>query len=283
MIPQLLKVDKDELNNNVLPRSRSLQFLDDQIETADELAERIANDTLCRSIDLMNNDVQYSIEVNNSQNSVNAALQKSSTKYDDANTSDSNKMLMKQMANQRQMQSGPQHEFGMNLIPRALGTAGLVDSTHEPFHMNRSSRKSSIDHPRTVSKHRLDTDSSHSRARNEHAKSPLDDTAKQCSLKKLYRLPYRYPNDFDDISVEMENITKLLGSTIDLNRYEDTTPSTCSSVCHSRSQAAAAQCDSNDRSDAEISSIKLPFTLLHESGLASLDLPNGNGIFQNPW
>lgn len=268
------KMDKDELNNNVLPRCRSLEFLDEQKQPSDELASRIARDNLYQSVDLVGSDVQYRVEVHSSQNAVDVGALRSSTKFSDANTSDSSKMLMKQIANQRHMQLGPPQEFGMNYGPRAICA--------KAFPVNRSSRKSSVEPTSTVSMHRSDTDSSHSRAR-----YPIDDSSKQCSLKKLYRLPYKYPNDFDDISVEMENITKLLGSTIDLKRYADTTPSTCSSACHSRLQAATAQIDSNDRSDAEISTnnrnSKLPFSPPYDTALTPSNMPNGNGIFKNPW
>lgn len=275
----------------MLLRCRSLEFLEDQKQLAAEVGGCIAKDNLFRSADLLNNETECGRAADN-RDAANVNTSNSSIRQSDTNTSDSNKMLMKQMA-KHHMRLSPGHDFRIHFVPRPSETGGSIDFANQvidTFEVRRSSRKSIASNALMAmgsTRRPSDTDGGISRSRpaadwSAHTK-PID--ADQCSLGDLHHLPYRYPNDFDDISVEMENITKLLGSTIELNRYDDSTPSTCSSVCHNRAPNVARRYN-NDKSDVEVlstsSNSKLSLAA-YSTDLMKATMPNDGGLFQNPW
>lgn len=252
----------------------------------DEWSDRITKDDLYRSADSLNNEQEYRHEANSRDLSYDQVTSKSGRKHSDTNTSDTNKMLMKQIAKQQHLQQSSPHDLRINYNPRSSETNNVVDITDQGsdnIEMKRSSRKKNGDSSQAmIRSRRSEIENSHWNAQSK----PSDSNRDQCSLQELHRLPYRYPNDFDDISVEMENITKLLGSTIDLNRYDDSTPSTCSSACHSLAQKPPTRHNSNDKHAAEmfpIGSNPRPLSALYDTSIIQASMPSGNGIFQNPW
>lgn len=92
VVPQLSKSGKNELNNNLLSRCRSLEFLDGQKQFDSTLDRSIAKGKLHRSADLLNNTEIHEAVIHHDPIMDTSTL-KSSSIHQSTNTSDSDRRL----------------------------------------------------------------------------------------------------------------------------------------------------------------------------------------------
>lgn len=215
VVPQLSKTNKDEMNNNTLSRCRSLEFLEDR-NLADRKPDQVGKGNLHRSFDLLNNIERHKAIIHH--NMTDADTSKSSSMQHSTNTSESGRKSSKQCSLDFREKYGDTH----STISDAESLEDFSNKTKDIIQMKRASRQKFKE--RTMNELRTKMDDS-------FLKYPpnFSSTLTSNSIDDLrnYHSPHHYPNDFDDISVEMKNITKLLSAS--LIEPLESAPSTSSS------------------------------------------------------
>lgn len=242
VVPQLMKC-KDKMNNNsTLSRCRSLEFLDDRNRKLEQGGKRNSH----RSIDLLKSIVQHEAVIHNMTN---AELSKSSSLKHSTNTSDSGQNSSKQCSLKK---CGEAH----STLSDAGSLENFSNKTKEIIQMKRASRQKFKERTMKVLREKKKNE-------NSILKYPPNfcSTLTSNSLDNLsdFHSPQHYPNDFDDISVEMKNITKLLSAS--LIEPLESAASTSSSLYQSTNKLLAKRFtlynnDHNDEDGDDDSSIK---------------------------
>lgn len=238
IVPQISKTDKAEPNNNSLSRCRSLELLGDKKFTTKKL-EQSAKGNLHRSYDLLNNTEQHEAIIHHSM-LTDFDTSKSSSIQQSTNTSESErKFEHDHLRASSKYTLDFREKMRDTLKESTLSDDELEDFTNktkELIQIKRATRRRLKE--KTLSELRdrqkmigafpkLSINLGHTDA------TSSVDNIEFSSIEKLNRSPYKYPNDFDDISMEMKNITKLLGSSIE---PLESAPSTSSSFYRSNNK-----------------------------------------------
>lgn len=211
VVPQLSKNNnKDEMNNNTLSRCRSLEFLENR-KTTDMQLKQNGKENLHRSFDLLNNEEQHEVIIHHNQSMTDTETFKSNSMQHSTNTSESEqKSTSKQYAldfREQQLHGDTTH----STLSDAESLEDFTNKTKEIIQMKRASRQKFKE--RTMNELR-----ERQKVENSFLKYPpnFSSTLASNSIEDLreYRTFNHYPNDFDDISVEMKNITKLLSASL---------------------------------------------------------------------
>lgn len=277
VVPQLSKSNKEEMNNNTLSRCRSLEYLDERKPTDKEFDHGKGN--FHRSFDLLNNMEQHEAIIHHSM-MTDLETSKSSSMQHSTNTSESGRAsILKQYPLDFREKCG-------NITHSTLSAESLEDftcKTKEMIQMKRAMRQKSKEKTMSELRDRQKVDSS-------FLKYPpnFSSTLMSNSIDDLhdYHSSNHYPNDFDDISVEMKNITKLLSAS--LIEPLESAPSTSSSFYQSTDKLAKrfTLYDKDGEDDDEHDTLaNYPNSYGNNlSGLSVKPPSNGlttNGFFQN--
>lgn len=290
VVPQLSKTNKDEMNNNTLSRCRSLEFLDDRIPN-DRKFEQSGKGNLHRSYDLLNNIEQHEAIIHH--NMTDADTSKSSSMQHSTNTSESGRKSSIQYSLDFREKYGDAH----STLSDAESLEDFSNKTKEIIQMKRASRQKFKERTMIELRERQKTE-------NSFLKYPpnFSSTLTANSIDDLrdYHSSHHYPNDFDDISVEMKNITKLLSAS--LIEPLESAPSTSSSFYQRPDKLMTKRFtlydedhgnrdddnDDDEDDDDDDSSIKSELDATNSYGSQSTDKSTtqakpfaANGFFQN--
>lgn len=237
VVPQLSKCKSDELNNNnTLSRCRSLEFLDERKSMDGKTVKQTMNrGNLHRSFDLLNSSEQHEVIVHHHHTKQSDAV---SSKYNSIHQPSTNTSESGQRPASKQYALDFREKYGNATTHSTRSDVESLEDftsqTMEIIQMKRAARKRFKE--RTM--HEL-----HERqmaSDNAFLKYPpnFNSTLTAASIDDLrdYHSSNHYPNDFDDISVEMKNITKLLSASI-IEPLESA-PSTSSSFYQSTDKLA---------------------------------------------
>lgn len=269
VVPQISKSNKDEMNNNTLSRCRSLEFLEDRKRADNNKLEQNGRGNLHRSFELLNNTEQHEAIIH-------TATSKSSSMQHSTNTSESK-------SSSKQYSLDFRENYGKSILSDAESLEDFSNKTKGIIQMKRASRQKFKE--RTINELR-----ERQMADNLFLKFPpnFSSTLTSNSIDDLrdYHSSSHYPNDFDDISVEMKNITKLLSAS--LIEPLESTPSTSSSFYKSTDKLTKrfTLYDKDNDDEDDNSSIKSDFDVQASKlyGSKSSHVPNpmsSNGFFQN--
>lgn len=288
VVPQLSKCNKEEMNNNTLSRCRSLEFLEERKHT-DKHVDHGAKGSLHRSFDLLNNTEQHEAVIHHSM-LTDTETSKYSSLHQSTNTSDSGqKSLSKQYTLDFREKFG---DAAHSTLSDAESFEDFSNKTKEIIQMKRASRQKFKERTMMELHERQKVDDT-------FLKFPpnFSSTLTANSIDDLrdYHSINHYPNDFDDISVEMKNITKLLSAS--LIEPLESTPSTSSSFYHSADKLAKRftlynkNNNDGDDDDDDVSSIKSELELDTANSYTSKSTGKSvksvgspattNGFFQN--
>lgn len=287
VVPQLSKSNKDEMNNNTLSRCRSLEFLDDRNQPDRKLDEG-SKGNLHRSFDLLNHIERHEAIIHHN-NMTDADTSKSSSMQHSTNTSESGRNTSKKYSLDFREVYGDTH----STLSDAESLEDFSNKTKEIIQMKRASRQKFKERTMNELRERQKMD-------NSFLKYPpnFSSTLTSNSIDDLrsYHSSHHYPNDFDDISVEMKNITKLLSASI-IEPLESV-PSTSSSFYQSTDKLLAKRFTlydkdhdhDNDDDEDDGSSIKSELELDATNSYSSKSTEKSirqekpfaaNGFFQN--
>lgn len=290
VVPQLSKCNKEEMNNNTLSRCRSLEFLEERKQT-DKNGDHSGKGNLHRSFDLLNNTEQHEAVIHHSM-LTDTETSKYSSLHPSTNTSDSGqKSLSKQYTLDFREKFG---DAAHSTLSDAESFEDFSNKTKEIIQLKRASRQKFKERTMKELRERQKVDDS-------FLKFPpnFSSTLTSNSIDDLrdYHSTNHYPNDFDDISVEMANITTLLSAS--LIEPLESTPSTSSSFYHSTDKLAKrftlynknTREEDDEEDDDDVSSIKSELELDASNSYASKSTgksvksvghpPTTNGFFQN--
>lgn len=236
VVPQLSKCKTDEMNNNTLSRCRSLEFLDERKSIDGKKIDQNGNrGKFHRSFDLLNNAEQHEVIVHDHTKSYDAMASKyNSIHQPSTNTSESG-----QKSSSKQYALDFREKYGNAATTHSTRSdveslEDFTNQSNEIIQMKRAARQRFKE--RTVNELRERQQAMDS----SFLKYPpnFSSTLTAASINDLrdYHSSNHYPTDFDDISVEMKNITKLLSASI-IEPLEST-PSTSSSFYHSTDKLA---------------------------------------------
>lgn len=279
---------REELNNNTLTRCRSLEFLEDKRSTENKL-NRTATNSLYRSHDLLNeNTEQHRAIIHHDMMTIS---QSSSSALHSPNTSDTSSRRIQTKIDFQQNNRFHALDFrekydNRSTLTDAESLEDFTSKTKELIQIKRAARQKLKEKTLQELRGRQATEKySLNSPSNFHHMEPSSSFDKY-SLGKLNRSPYRYPNDFDNISAEMKNITELLGASI--MEPLESTPSTSSSFykCTNRfPKLSEIRSNGNDKdefsSNCEIDDPISKSLESHLNGNSGLNLINNNGFFQN--
>lgn len=299
VVPQLSKCKKDEMNNNTLSRCRSLEFLDDRKSMDGKKMDQHGNrGNLHRSFDLLNNVEQHEVIVHHHIKQSDAM----SSKYNSIHQPSTNTSESGHKSSSKQYALDFREKYGNCGNATTHSTRSDVESLEdftnqsmEIIQMKRAARQRFKERTMNELRERQKA------MDNSFLKFPpnFSSTLTAASIDDLrdYHSSNHYPTDFDDISVEMKNITKLLSASI-IEPLEST-PSTSSSFYHStdklakrftlynKDNAAAAAADDDDGDDIDGESISdLERDGTNSCRSVKLSAASGtalttNGFFQN--
>lgn len=260
VVPQMSTNNKDEMNNNTLSRCRSLEFLEDG------KYKQTGRGNLHRSFDLLMNQEQHEAIIHHDDTS------KSSSIHLSTNTSESERKSKKYTLDFRERFANDTH----STLSDAESLEDFTNKTKEIIQMKRASRQQFKE--RTLNELRKPGDNPFL----EFAPQ-LGSTLTADSMDDLraYRSTH-YPNDFDDISVEMRNITKLLSASF-IEPLESA-PSTSSSFYHSIDSKRFTLYDKDDDTIASSKSdidFEASNSYLGGSNTNATNTLGSNGFFQN--
>lgn len=236
VVPQLSKCKNDEMNNNTLSRCRSLEFLDERKSIDGKRIDQNGNrGKFHRSFDLLNNAEQHEVIVHDHTKAYDAMTSKyNSIHQPSTNTSESGQ---KSSSNKYALDFREKYGNAATTHSTRSDVESLEDFTNqsnEIIQMKRAARQRFKE--RTVNELRERQQAMDS----SFLKFPpnFSSTLTAASINDLrdYHSSNHYPTDFDDISVEMRNITKLLSAS--LIEPLESTPSTSSSFYHSTDKLA---------------------------------------------
>lgn len=296
VVPQLSKTNKDELNNNTLSRCRSLEYLDerksmDGKQYADHMRNR---GNLHRSFDLLANTEKHEAIVHHHQH--HGQSDAMSSKYNSihqpsTNTSESGHRSLSSKHKKYALDFREKYGNATTTHSTRSDVESLEDFSNqsmEIIQMKRAARQ------RFKERTMYELHKRQKAADNSFLKYPpnFNSTQTAASIDDLrdYHSSNHYPTDFDNISVEMKNITKLLSASM-LEPLESA-PSTSSSFYHSTDKLArrftlydkdnvADDIDGDDISeferDATNSCISVKDSVIAASGTTLTT----NGFFQN--
>lgn len=286
VVPQLSQDKKSEMNNNTLSRCRSLEFLEHR--TSKSKMDQRSKCTLHQSFDLLNKEEQHEVTIHHSM-TAHGDTSTSSSVHHSTNTSETSeqrnpcKLDIKQTSCTLDFRENYENTIRKTLTD----TESLEDfsnKTKEIIQMKRATRLKFKERTLNELRDQQRLDKSLELPLSFYRKIP---TISVDSLGNLNRSPYRYPNDFDNISAEMKNITELLGASI-IEPLESA-PSTSSSFYKYRDHKGINFCtNDNDydgsttRSDTDIQ-IMSPYGN-HSNGnceLPPFNLVHNNGFFRN--
>lgn len=225
VVPQLSKSNKEEMNNNTLSRCRSLEFLEDRkLFDCKRMDYCIGKGNHHRSFDLLNNTEQHEAIIHHSMQT-DTETSKYSTMHQSTNTSESGQNSTKHyVLDFREKFGNATH----STLSDAESLEDFTNKSKEIIQMKRATRQKFKERTMNELRDRQMADST-------FLKFPpnFSSTLTSASIDDLrdYHSSNHYPNDFDDISVEMKNITKLLSASI-IEPLESA-PSTSSSFYHS--------------------------------------------------
>lgn len=273
VVPQLSKSNKDEMNNNTLSRCRSLEFLEDR-KRYDKKIDQNGKGNMHRSFDLLNNTEQHEAIIHHAMLN-DTATSKSSSMQQSTNTSESGRKL-----SSKHYSLDFRENCGESTLSDVESLEDFSNKTKEIIQMKRASRQKFKERTMNELRERQKTDDS-------FLKFPpnFSSTLTSNSIDDLrdYHSSAHYPNDFDDISVEMKNITKLLSAS--LIEPLESTPSTSSSFYQSTDKLAkrfTLYDKDNDGDDDANSSVKSDISRRPSNSYTTM--PNAlssNGFFQN--
>lgn len=285
VVPQLSKSNKDEMNNNTLSRCRSLEFLDDRNQP-DRKLDEVGKSNLHRSFDLLNQIERHEAIIHHN-NMTDADTSKSSSMQNSTNTSESGRNISKKYSLDFRETYGDTH----STLSDAESLEDFSNKSKEIIQMKRASGQKFKERTMNELRERQKTE-------NSYLKYPpnFSSTLTSNSIDDLrdYHSPHHYPNDFDDISVEMKNITKLLSASI--IEPLDSVPSTSSSFYQSTDKLLAKRFTlydkdhDDDNNDDDGSSIKSELELDATNSYCSKSTEKSmrqekpfaaNGFFQN--
>lgn len=265
VVPQMTKSNKDEMNNNTLSRCRSLEYLDKKLE--------IGNGNLHRSFDLLNNTEQHEAIIHHSM-LTEAGTSKTSSMQHSTNTSESG-----QKSSTRHYSLDFRENYGESSLSDAERLEEFTNKTKEMIQMKRQKFKD-----RTINELR-----ERQKVENTFLKYPpnFSSTLTTTSIDDLrdYHSSGHYPNDFDDISVEMKNITKLLSAS--LIEPLESTPSTSSSFYQSTDKLSkrftlyGKDDDSSVKSELEFDASNSYVSKSTGNSVTVANPMTSNGFFQN--
>lgn len=298
VVPQLSKCKNDEMNNNTLSRCRSLEFLDERKSMDGKKMESHANrGNLHRSFDLLNNAEQHEVIVHDHTKKYDVM----SSKYNSIHQPSTNTSESGQKSSSKQYALDFREKYGNPATATTHSTRSDVESLEdftnqsmEIIQMKRAARQRFKERTRTVNELRERQKAMDS----SFLKYPpnFSSTLPAASIDDLrdYHSSNHYPTDFDDISVEMKNITKLLSAS--LIEPLESTPSTSSSFYHSTDKLAKRftlynKGNANDDDDVDGDDIGDGASIsdFERGSCNSLKLPTAsgttghtaNGFFQN--
>lgn len=288
IVPQMSKdLLREELNNNTLSRCRSLEFLEDRRSTENKL-DRLNTNTIFRSHDLLNDNMEQHRAIihhhmmTNSQSSSSALHSPITSETSSHRT---HTKLDYQQHNQFKALDFRDKYDNRNTLTDAESLEEFTSKTKDVIQIKRAARQKlqektlqELRERKTTEKYSLNSPSNFLHME----QSSLDDY----SLGKLNRSPYRYPNDFDNISAEMKNITELLGASImEPLEYAPSTSSSFYKCTNKFPKQLDIQCNGNDHDDSssksEIDETTSESFENHLNGNSGLSLINSNGFFQN--
>lgn len=279
VVPQLSKNNKDELNNNTLSRCRSLEYLEDR-KRHDKKIDQNGKGNLHRSFDLLNNTEQHEAIIHHAMLN-DTATSKSSSMQQSTNTSESGRK-----SSSKRYSLDFRENCGESTLSDVESFEDFSNKTKEIIQMKRASRQKFKE--RTLHELR-----ERQKVEDSFLKYPpnFSSTLTSNSIDDLrdYHSSAHYPNDFDDISVEMKNITKLLSASI-IEPLEST-PSTSSSFYRSADKLAKRftlydkdndDGDGDGDDDANSSSVKSDLERRPSNSYATVpNTMSSNGFFQN--
>ncbi|XP_031630582.1 ankyrin repeat domain-containing protein 12 [Contarinia nasturtii] len=286
VLPQLSKnMNKDEMNNNTLSRCRSLEFLENR-KTTEMKLDQNGKGNLHRSFDLLNNKEQHEAIIHHTMTDTETF--KSNSMQHSTDTSESGqKSSSKQYSLDFREQLG---DTTHSTLSDAESLEDFTNKTKEIIQMKRASRQKFKE--RTMNELR-----ERQKVENSFLKYPpnFSSTLTSNSIDDLrdYRTFNHYPNDFDNISIEMKNITKLLSASI-IEPLESA-PSTSSSFYQSTDQLAKQRFtlyneddddegggddDSSIKSDLDHNDVSYASTAIDKHMTPANPLGT-NGFFQN--
>lgn len=265
VVPQMSKTNNnnDELNNNTLSRCRSLEYLEDRKSTtANKFDHQMANGNLHRSFDLLNNTERHEAIIHHSMQT-DSETSKYSSRCGSTNTSTSNhrKLSINQYAlDFREKTANGNRSTTHSTLSDAESLADFTNKSMDIIQMKRANRQKFKE--RTLhelrERQKAATAAAAAAVDSTFLKYPpnFSSTLTAASIDDLrdYHSSNHYPNDFDDISMEMNNITKLLSAT--LIEPLESAPSTSSSFYHSTDTLAKRFTLYNKSDDDIESSIK---------------------------
>lgn len=289
VVPQMSKDPMmEELNNNTLSRCRSLEFLEDRRSTENKL-NRITTNTLYRSHDLLNDNTEQHKAIIHHDMMTNS--QSSSSAIHSTNTSETSSRRIHttldfQQNNQFHALDFREKYDNRSTLTDAESLEDFTSKTKELIQIKRAARQKlkektieELRERQATEKYSLNSPS------NFHHMVPSS-SLDNYSLGKLNRSPYRYPNDFDNISAEMKNITELLGASI--MEPLESAQSTSSSFYKSANKFPKLLDIRNNGNDQDGPSSKSEIDdgiselfQSHLNGNSGLNLINSNGFFQN--
>lgn len=289
VVPQISKdLMGEELNNNFLSRCRSLEFLEDRRSTENKL-NCFTTNTVYRSHDLLNDSTEEHRAIIHHDMMTNS--QSSSSALHSLNTSETSSRQINTKLDFLQNNQFHALDFrekydNRSTLTDAESLEDFTSKTKELIQIKRAARQKLKEKTLQELRERQATEkysvNSPSNFHHMEPSSKLDDY----SLGKLNRTPYRYPNDFDNISAEMKNITELLGASI--MEPLESAPSTSSSFykCSNKfPMLLDIRSNGNDQDEfSSKSEIEDPVSVSFEShlnGNSGLNPINSNGFFQN--
>lgn len=288
-VPQMSKdLMREELNNNTLSRCRSLEFLEESRSTQNKFNRPMTN-ALYRSHNLLNDNLEQHRAIIHQDMMKNS--QSSSSAIHSPNSSETScrrihTELDFQKNNQFHALDFREKYANRSTLTDAESLEDFKSKTKEVIQIKRAARQKLKEKTLQELRERQAAEkySSNSPANfhNMEPSSSLDDS----SLGKLNRSPYRYPNDFDNISAEMKNITELLGASI--MEPLELVPSTSSSFYKCTNKFPKLLDNRSNDNDQDYFSSKSDIDDAisesfenHLNGNNGLNLINSNGFFQN--
>lgn len=284
VVPQISKGDKDEPNNNSLSRCRSLELLGDKKFSVKSF-EAGGKTNLHRSFDLLNHTEQHEAIIHHSM-MTDFDTSKSSSMQQSTNTSESERKFEYEN-NHLRASSKYSLDFrekrNASTKERTLTDDGSLENfttkTKEIIQVKRATRRRLKEKTLSELHDRQQMLSAFPKL---SIGRPDTNTADDIELSSIgNRSPYKYPNDFDNISIEMRNITKLLGSSIE---PLESAPSTSSSFYQSNNKMPPIEIEHDDfseKSDDESAPKQFTGTSMMSNPGKALNLLSHGGFFQN--